>query len=97
MGYTIATDPDNQLVAIFRHGLSIAPLRAKPGDEPFRIQRLALLISGRRFTIRHVHGPSHGGADRHNFVNHLEMDEPSSLTIDAGDFNHVPPASCDYH
>ena len=98
LGYSVTADPSNHLVAIFRHGLSIAPLRAAVGDSPFRIQRLALLVSGRRFVIRHVHGPSQKGAERTNFMTHMEAEEVAgALVIDAGDFNHVPLASTWMH
>ena len=92
LGYSITVNADKQLVAIFRHGLCVAPM-ARKDDVPFRIQRLAIMVSGQRFTLRHVHGPHYKGQDRTDFVSYLAASDDGAQTIiDAGDFNHIPKA-----
>ena len=52
LGYTVTANASLQLVAIHRHGLCIAPVKAHCCDDGFRIQRLVLVAAGRRFNIR---------------------------------------------
>ena len=95
LGYSVSINSTNNLVAICRHGLSIASLRPSEGDKLFRIQRLALLVAGKRFLIRHVHGPHFSGQERKDFVTHLNHKKEGAFCVDAGDFNHVPSATSD--
>ena len=48
LGYFVLSLADKQLVAVVRRGLSVALLSLDHWDDLFRIQRLAVLIGGKR-------------------------------------------------
>ena len=87
LGYTMASDAPSGMVTIWKRGLCIVPVKKSAVDEGFRIQRLAMHISGRRYVLRHVHGPHAPGIDRTHFFANLDADPCGSLVLDGGDFN----------
>ena len=88
LGYVV--HPHGNLLVVAARGLNVAPIRSNPGDEDFRLQRLALLLGSSRILVRHRHAPADCAASRRRLHTHLAAEPHGDLYFDIGDFNELP-------
>ena len=89
LGYSLLVGKNN-LCAVVRHGMNVAPIALSQADKDNRAQRLALQSGALRVLIRHRHAHSGSAAARQEYNDALSTDEHGRLTIDIGDFNEHP-------
>ena len=90
LGYSVHALPRHGLVTLAKHGVNVAPIANATIDDGFRVQRLALQITGDRVSFRHRHGHSSSAACRSKFNADVAAEPAGDLFIDVGDFNEHP-------